>query len=99
MQTNKHAIPSRLMRILLLADVFVDIILVQLKVANGLETMSSPSCLFVPFEVDLPELSFVKLGVNMIFSDALQESESELFTGDTSKNNHSPGPVFREVSP
>ena len=27
------------------------------------------------------------------------ESESELFTGDTSKDNHSPGPVFREVSP
>ena len=28
-----------------------------------------------------------------------RESESELFTGDTSKDNHSPGPVFREVSP
>ena len=27
------------------------------------------------------------------------ESELELFTGDTSKDNHSPGPVFREVSP
>ena len=27
------------------------------------------------------------------------ESESELFTSDTSKDNHSPGPVFREVSP
>ena len=27
------------------------------------------------------------------------ESESEPFTGDTSKDNHSPGPVFREVSP
>ena len=27
------------------------------------------------------------------------ESESELFTGDTSKDNHSPGPVFREISP
>ena len=27
------------------------------------------------------------------------ESESELFTGDTSKDNYSPGPVFREVSP
>ena len=26
-------------------------------------------------------------------------SESELFTGDTSKDNHSPGPVFSEVSP
>ena len=25
------------------------------------------------------------------------ESESELFTGGTSKDNHSPGPVFREV--
>ena len=30
---------------------------------------------------------------------AESESESELFTGDTSKDNHSPGPVFREVSP
>ena len=29
----------------------------------------------------------------------LIESESELFTGDTSKDNHSPGPVVREVSP
>ena len=26
-------------------------------------------------------------------------SESELFTGDTSKDNHSPGPVIRGVSP
>ena len=26
-------------------------------------------------------------------------AESELFTGDTSKDNHSPGPVFGEVSP
>ena len=31
--------------------------------------------------------------------DKASESESELFTGDTSKDNHSPGPVFREVSP
>ena len=31
--------------------------------------------------------------------DPESESESELFTGDTSKDNHSPGPVFREVSP
>ena len=27
------------------------------------------------------------------------ESESELFTGDTSKDNHSPGPVIRGVRP
>ena len=27
------------------------------------------------------------------------KSESELFTGDTSKDNHSPGPVIRGVSP
>ena len=26
-------------------------------------------------------------------------SESELFTGDTSKDNHSPGPVIRGASP
>ena len=26
-------------------------------------------------------------------------SESELFTGDTSNDNHSPGPVIREVRP
>ena len=37
----------------------------------------------------------VQTGVLSIFA----ESESELFTGDTSKDNHSPGPVFREVSP
>ena len=29
----------------------------------------------------------------------ISESESELFTGDTSKNNHSPGHMIREVSP
>ena len=34
-----------------------------------------------------------------IISVILGRSESELFTGDTSKDNHSPGPVFREVSP
>ena len=28
-----------------------------------------------------------------------RESESELFTGDTSKDNHSPGPVVRELVP
>ena len=39
--------------------------------------------LFNPFKHSVPE----------------SESESELFTGDTSKDNHSPGPVFREVSP
>ena len=27
-----------------------------------------------------------------------QNSESKLFTGDTSKDNHSPGPVIRGVS-
>ena len=32
-------------------------------------------------------------------AESESESESELFTGDTSKDNHSPGPVFREVSP
>ena len=34
-----------------------------------------------------------------MFVSTRSESESELFTGDTSKDNHSPGPVFREVSP
>ena len=29
----------------------------------------------------------------------LSESESKLFSGDTSNDNHSPGPVIREVSP
>ena len=41
-------------------------------------------------------------GVRLIKSAKLvseSESESELFTGDTSKDNHSPGPVFRKVSP
>ena len=36
---------------------------------------------------------------NVILIIHESESESELFTGDTSKDNHSPGPVFREVSP
>ena len=27
------------------------------------------------------------------------ESESELFTGDTTKDNHSPGPAIRGASP
>ena len=31
--------------------------------------------------------------------DLQPESESELFTGDTSKDNHSPGPVVRGFSP
>ena len=39
-----------------------------------------------------------KLAVYYIL-ESESESESELFTGDTSKDNHSPGPVFREVSP
>ena len=34
-----------------------------------------------------------------VYFAAESESESELLTGDTSKDNHSPGPVFREVSP
>ena len=36
---------------------------------------------------------------SLFFTSSESESESELFTGDTSKDNHSPGPVFREVSP
>ena len=44
---------------------------------------------------------FTDDGINLVHEVALNrsESESELFTGDTSKDNHSPGPVFREVSP
>ena len=38
-------------------------------------------------------------GILFRHSIIIYESESELFTGDTSKDNHSPGPVFREVSP
>ena len=33
-----------------------------------------------------------------VVGKARSESESELFTGDTSKDNHSPGPVIRGVS-
>ena len=51
-------------------------------------------------------LSCLTLGVNQksttrleLISEFESDSESELFTGDTSKDNHSPGPVFREVSP
>ena len=36
---------------------------------------------------------------NTVVSVLASESESEVFTGDTSKDNHSPGPVVREVSP
>ena len=40
-----------------------------------------------------------KQGIPRSDCSSESESESELFTGDTSKDNHSPGPVFREVSP
>ena len=52
---------------------------------------------------------YFSLFVGFLFSDLCtvlssyvvicSESESELFTGDTSEDNHSPGPVFREISP
>ena len=34
-----------------------------------------------------------------LYFNYLPESESELFNGDTSKDNHSPGPVVRGISP
>ena len=51
----------------------------------------------------------MKLNMNMydhnmdwsykVQSQWLSDSESELFTGGTSKDNQSPGPVIREASP
>ena len=45
------------------------------------------------------KIFFSKTNGLMALRHGMSESESELFTGDTSKDNHSPGPVFREVSP
>ena len=36
---------------------------------------------------------------NRSMTSLISESESELFTGDTFKDNHSPGPVVRELVP
>ena len=44
-------------------------------------------------------LDFEHLICHVYFFFFYSESESELFTGDTSKDNHSPGPVVRGVSP
>ena len=52
-------------------------------------------CRFKSGDTELGQPVTGKLFLSMQHS----ESESELFTGDTSKDNHSPGPVFREVSP
>ena len=49
--------------------------------------------------LSLPRKSVVRLTDRPDMTESESESESELFTGDTSKDNHSPGPVFREVSP
>ena len=35
----------------------------------------------------------------LLNSNIIWETESDLFTDDTSKDNHSPGPVIREASP
>ena len=43
------------------------------------------------------------LNIHLSYSKSLlltlSESESKLFTGDTSNDNYSPGPVIREVRP
>ena len=44
------------------------------------------------------QCEILQLRIEHIF-DSPPRSESELFTGDASKDNHSPGPVVREVSP
>ena len=43
--------------------------------------------------------AFPEKGGSSVVEVNKYHSESELFTGDTSKDKHSPGPVFREVSP
>ena len=55
--------------------------------------------MFVRFPFDVWDRFWVLIRPVPEVSLVLSESESELFTGDTSKDNHSPGPVFREVSP
>ena len=62
---------------------------------TGMARVASP--LLAYFELDFFSC---QLFVSHLFITTYgSESESELFTGDTSKDNHSPGPVFREVSP
>ena len=41
---------------------------------------------------------FTPLGRNSLSRKANRKSEAELSNGDTSKHNHSPGPVIREVT-
>ena len=52
----------------------------------------------VGYSFDLGKILKVLKYILIILPDSVL-SESELFTGDMSKDNHSPGPVFREVSP
>ena len=49
--------------------------------------------------MELTSVWSIKTGNDFALFCSESESESELFTGDTSKDNRSPGPVFREVSP
>ena len=54
--------------------------------------------------VELTKFFILLISVNVLCMASVVifkclSSESELFTSDTSKDNHSPGPVFREVSP
>ena len=51
-----------------------------------------PVAIFVRKEYLNTHLSYSK-------SLSMTRSESELFTGDTSNDNHFPGPVIREVRP
>ena len=56
---------------------------------------------WLPFSI-LNKGQFASLGANSLRVNPIwksSESESEIFTGDTSKDNHSPGPVSRGVSP
>ena len=43
------------------------------------------------------KIAFSAISIHALTSES--ESESELFTGNTSKDNHSPGPMVRELVP
>ena len=73
--------------------------ILEVKVFCGIGQRSCFSCLST-FSKDFSSELTGPTRLDFICSlQAESESESELFTGDTSKDNHSPGPVFREVSP
>ena len=58
--------------------------------ADGHFSLPCHACIYFP-------LYLIDGSITADISNSLKESE--MFTGDTSKDNHSPGPVIREASP